>query len=390
MSASCWKRTRPVLLKHFLPIGLLLAILLGLAVPQLGVAVASIKIGEVGIVQTIAVCLIFIISGLTLKTDDILKAIRAWQATTYGILSINFLTPLLALVTTQLDFLPREFQFGFLLFCTMPTTINSGVALAQAAGGNFALALLLTVASNMLGIFTSPFYLTMLLSVGGVTIDASPLLVKLLLTLLLPLALGKAAREASSTVLAKVKKHKSFLSNFSSLCLISVPWMKLSVSQATLVSLSAAQVVALLVCALILHLIYLALNYAVARHLLRLPLEMRKSVVIMCSQKTLPMAMTVLSFFPDSLGEPGLIAIPCIVSHLVQLFVDAFLAAKWAKVTSETEAARIGRRRRGEDGLQLARHDSASDAVGNASSSDAVSWVESDGGKKAAAPKPPA
>ncbi len=376
---TCWQRWRPFLLKHFLPLGLLLAILLGLTVPQLGVAVASLKVGDWGLVQTFAVCLIFIISGLTLKTDDIKKALRAWQATAYGIVSINFLTPLLALVTTQLAFLPREFQYGFLLFCTMPTTINSGVALANAAGGNFALALLLTVSSNVIGIFSAPFYLSWLLRFGGVSIDAAPLFIKLMLTLLLPLVIGKAARELSPAVLARVKQHKTFLSNFSSFCLILVPWMKLSVSQATLVALDASSLLALLACALLLHLVYLGCNYAVARHILRLSLEMRKSLVIMTSQKTLPMAMTVLSFFPESLGEPGLIAIPCIVSHLVQLFVDAFLAAKWAKVTTDVRPvgrSALSRRARGEDSLQLARHDSAGGAGGAGSSSDAAAWVE--------------
>lgn len=337
-TSSSYKRWHAFALKHFLPLGLLLAILLGLTLPQLGTAAASLKVGEWGVVQTFAICNIFIVTGLTLKTDDLMQAIRAWRATTFGIASINFLTPLLALATTRVprEFLCREFQYGFLLFCVMPTTINSGVALANAAGGNFALALLLTVATNMIAIFTSPFYLGLLLSIGGVSIDATPLFGKLLLTLLLPLLAGKVAREASTRVLAFVKAHKTLLSNSSALCLITVPWMKLSVSQRTLVSLDAPQLAALLVCALLIHFIYLALNYTAALYVLRLPLEMRKSVVIMCSQKTLPMAMTLLSFFPETLGEPGLIAIPCILSHLVQLFVDAFLAARWAKVTVDT------------------------------------------------------
>ena len=49
-------------------------------------------------------------------------------------------------------------------------------------------------------------------------------------------------------------------------------------------------------------------------------------------QKTLPMAMTVLSLFPPELGEGGLIAIPCILSHLTQLFADAFLLLRAAAV----------------------------------------------------------
>ena len=374
------------LLKHFLPLGLLFAVLLGLTVPQLGVFVASLKVGDCGVVQTFAVCLIFIISGLTLNTDDIKKALRAWPAIVYGIMSINFLTPLLPLVLRPfLPFLPHEFQYGFLLFCSMPTTINSGVALADAAGGNFAFALLLTVSSNIIGIFSAPFYLSLLLSLGGgVTIDAMPLLVNLMLTLLLPLVIGKCVRELSPTVRSRVKQHKTFLSTFSSLCLITVPWMKLSISQATLVALDAGSLFALLGCALLIHLVYLACNYGVARHALRLSLDMRKSLVIMTSQKTLPMAMSVLSFFPQSLGEPGLIAIPCIISHLVQLFVDAFLAARWAQVTVDTPSGPVcrwphGRRalgeERAEDAVQLTRHE-AGQAASASISSEAVLWVE--------------
>ena len=375
------------LLKHFLPIGLLLAVLLGLTVPQLGVFVASLKVGDYGVMQTFAVCLIFIISGLTLNTDDIKKALRAWPAIVYGIMSINFLTPLLPLVLRPfLPFLPHEFQYGFLLFCSMPTTINSGVALADAAGGNFAFALLLTVSSNIIGIFSAPFYLSLLLSLGGdVTIDAMPLLANLMLTLLLPLIIGKCVRELSPTVRSRVKQHKTFLSTFSSICLITVPWMKLSMSQATLVALDAGSLFTLLACALLIHLVYLACNYGVARHVLRLSLDMRKSLVIMASQKTLPMAMSVLSFFPQSLGEPGLIAIPCIISHLVQLFVDAFLAARWAQVTVDTPSGPsdcrwpLGRRAHGEeraeDAVQLRRHE-AGTAASASMSSEAVLWVE--------------
>jgi len=341
-AAACWKRARPVLLKHFLPIGLVLAIVVGLAVPQVGSALASVHVGKYGVFQTLFVVIIFIVSGLTLNTDDVKKALRAWKATLFGVVSILFITPLLALVPQQLPFLPAEFQTGLLLFCTMPTTINSGVALANAAKGNFALALMLTVLSNLLGIFTAPFFLSLLLAVGGIRIDPLPLLTNLLLTLLLPLVVGKALRELlAARVLPFLKKHKTLIGNFSSLCLICIPWMKLSVSQPALLALSAAEIAALIGCGLTIHAIYLAFNFAFATYVLRCPLDIKKSIVIMGSQKTLPMAMTVLSFFPPSLGEGGLIAIPCILSHLVQIFVDAFLAAKWAHVVDAPSAGSV-------------------------------------------------
>ena len=210
------QKMRKFALKHFLPLGLVLAIIVGLIIPQIGAAFASVRIGKYGVFQTLFVFVIFIITGLTLKTDDIKKALKAWQATLFGVTSILFITPLLALVPQHLPFLPTEFQIGFLLFCTMPTTINSGVALANAAKGNFALALLLTVISNLLGIFTAPFFLSLLLSVGGITIQPLPLLINLLLTLLLPLTIGKAARELfPKRVLPFLAKHKQKIGNLS-------------------------------------------------------------------------------------------------------------------------------------------------------------------------------
>ena len=37
------------------------------------------------------------------------------------------------------------------------------------------------------------------------------------------------------------------------------------------------------------------------------------------SSKTLPMALTVLTFLGDFGGDPGLVALPCIIGHLEQV-----------------------------------------------------------------------
>lgn len=67
----------------------------------------------------------------------------------------------------------------------------------QTVGGNTALALLLTVASNLLGIFTMPFVLCQLLgstSGAAVTLKPGPLLQNLLKTILVPLLIGASIR----------------------------------------------------------------------------------------------------------------------------------------------------------------------------------------------------
>ena len=66
----------------------------------------------------------------------------------------------------------------------------------QAVGGNTALALLLTVGSNLLGIFTMPFVLSAVLGAvsGSVKIAPKPLLQSLIKTILVPLLIGASAR----------------------------------------------------------------------------------------------------------------------------------------------------------------------------------------------------
>ena len=56
-------------------------------------------------------------------------------------------------------------------------------------------------------------------------------------------------------------------------------------------------------------------------------------------RKTLPVAVTVISYLDEAVwGGHGLIAIPCIVGHVSQLFIDAAIAARWAASPPEAEA----------------------------------------------------
>ena len=68
--------------------------------------------------------------------------------------------------------------------------------LPQAIGGNTALALLLTIGSNLLGILTMPFVLCAVLGAGDIASAIKPvaLLFTLVQSILVPLSVGAAAR----------------------------------------------------------------------------------------------------------------------------------------------------------------------------------------------------
>ena len=75
--------------------------------------------------------------------------------------------------------------------------------------------------------------------------------------------------------------------------------------------------------------VFRVLNYVVVTYFLQLALPERKAVVISASQKTLPIAITVLGFLPPAVGEEGVMAIACIIAQLTQILVDSVLIGQY-------------------------------------------------------------
>ncbi|KAL9319151.1 hypothetical protein ACSQ67_015668 [Phaseolus vulgaris] len=135
------------------PLTLVSAVTLGLTYPSLGCAADKINLSKVGPFG------IFVISGLMLRSEEIGAAVEAWPVGLFGLVSILFLTPYFSRIILQIQLQPQEFITGLAIFSCMPTTLSSGVALTQfshfafaACWGNSALALAMTVISNLLGI----------------------------------------------------------------------------------------------------------------------------------------------------------------------------------------------------------------------------------------------
>ncbi|KAK9735172.1 hypothetical protein RND81_04G188400 [Saponaria officinalis] len=192
-SGNVSKFAKPILdftSNNFLPLALVGGVALGLANPSLGCLADKYSLSK------LSTFCIFIISGLTLRSQEIGAAADAWPVGLFGLASILFLTPVFSMFILQLNFQPQEFVTGLAIFACMPTSLSSGVSLTQLAGGNFALALAMTVISNLLGILIVPFTVSKFVAAGvGISIPTKHLLKSLVMTLLIPLILGKVIRE---------------------------------------------------------------------------------------------------------------------------------------------------------------------------------------------------
>ncbi|KAK1310127.1 hypothetical protein QJS10_CPA08g01515 [Acorus calamus] len=320
---------------NFLPLALVSGMSFGLMNPSLGCLAHKYGLSKFSTFG------IFLISGLTLRSGQINAAVEAWPTGLYGLVSILLLSPFFSKLILQLHLAPQEFVTGLAIFCCMPTTLSSGVALTQLLGGNSALALAVTVISNLLGILIVPFSLSKFIGEGaGVCIPAEKLLWSLIFSLLVPLITGKVIRESSKDVAGYADRNRQILSMISAILLSLVPWIQVSRSRSLLLMVKPAVFLVAVGIGVLLHLILLALNTLAIRSLsaafggrgaVFAKKENSRAVILVASQKTLPVMVAVVEQLGGVLGEPGLLVLPCVATHINQIIIDSFLVNLWLR-----------------------------------------------------------
>lgn len=314
------------ILKNFLILGLLTVICFGLVLPAPGIAVNSIKFGKFGIPQ-VAVVVIFIISGMCL---DSISDMMQPKALSLGIVLVLFATPAIAwpiLVFGQ-PYVNLTLLQGMALFCVVPTTLSSGVTMVTQAKGNVSLAVFLTTVTNLLGVFTMPWSVSKIFA-ASVPIKPSDMLGELIWLTLAPLVLGMALRSLSEGLKRFAKKNKKVLGLTQNSCILCVVWLMVSGAQHMIVTFPKSDLWACAFLAAGVHLVYRVGGYVVATAA-RLPPREWVTIVLMCSQKSLPVCVSVLSALPAELRlRSGVMIVPCIMAHAAQLIIDSILAVRW-------------------------------------------------------------
>ncbi|KAF8102028.1 hypothetical protein N665_0201s0319 [Sinapis alba] len=319
---------------NFLPLALVTGVGLGFANPTLGCLADKYSLSK------FSTCGIFIISGLTLRTEAIGAAVKGWTLGVFGLASILLLTPSFSRLVMLVQLQPQELVTGLGIFCCMPTTLSSGVALTHLAGGNSALALAVTVASNLLGILTIPFWVSRYIAGGvGVSFPTDQLFRSLIVTLLIPLIIGKVIRETFSGFANFVDNNRKLFSRMNAICLSLVPWIQVSRSRSLLLSVEPKVFLAAIGIGILLHLSLLAFNALSIRILSGLSGDYNSknskgngtAVLLVASQKTLPVMVAVVEQLRGAFGEPGLLVLPCVAAHLNQIMIDSILVNLWLR-----------------------------------------------------------
>jgi sodium/bile acid cotransporter 7 len=318
--------------KNFLMLGLVVSLLFGLVCPWPGIWCGSHLTMDIagkkrGLPQ-LAVVIIFVNSGLGLAS---LSKLNHPKALVFGILFVLFITPTLCwpIITFLKNIVDLTLLQGLSLFCAVPTTLSSGVAMVQNANGNVPLAIFLTTVTNLLGVFTMPFTMTFIFQGASVQIKPQEMLFELSCLTLLPLLVGLILKFSSTKIATFAKDYKAPLTKMQNCCIFCVVWLMTSKAQSKIMGTAPLDLLVCAILAILIHVVYRFATYFAA-NAAQLGPEEWICVVLMCSQKSLPVCVSVLSCLPAELqAKSGVLIVPCIMCHFSQLMIDGFLAIRW-------------------------------------------------------------
>jgi len=291
------------------------------------------------IVNFINNILIFLISGLQLRIEEINNPWDYKVALPYGLVTINFTTTLLAFALIHLPFRTSEFPVGLSIYATAPTTLGVGVALTIQAKGDSILSLILTITSNMLAVVTMPYLLQIYLSSLDINISPAQLIIRLIFSVLLPSILGIYLRYNFKTIKAFMTKYRVHMGIFNNLNLACIIWMTLSSARNTIIQQNIIEIICIICTSSVQYIFYLSVNYYICNHILKLDMKKAISVTIMASQKSTPVCVVIINDIAKTSSQAGLYVIPCVIGQLIQILIGSVVAKHFAKTMNATEQA---------------------------------------------------
>jgi sodium/bile acid cotransporter 7 len=277
-------------------------------------------------VSDVAIFVLFLLNGLRLPREEVMRGIANWRFLAplflwcfFGMGTVGWL-----LWHVGVTVLPEQVALGLLFLGVLPSTVQSATAYSSLAGGNAATSVVAAALINVAGVFVTAPLFALMAGTASAGLDTSGL-ERIATILLLPFALGQLAQGFAGRW---VKDHKP-----------TVTWMdRLSIAIAVYVAFSGAveqglwgrvdgAAWAALIAAVCL---FMAVGFGGSWLLsgaLGLDRANRISFLFAGAQKSIALGAPLASvLFPPAIA--GLLLLPVLIYHLLQLVLSAPLAQR--------------------------------------------------------------
>jgi solute carrier family 10 (sodium/bile acid cotransporter), member 7 len=309
-------------------LGMILATLLAAVFPEPGASGGWL---HPELVTKGGVALIFFLHGLTLAFSALRAGALNWrlhvlvQCCTFGLFPVIGLG-LNAMLDGRVAF---ELALGLFFLCALPSTVSSSVAMTATAHGNVAGAVFNATLSSLIGIVLTPLWVAWAMKTTGEPVPIGPVILDLFKWLVLPLAVGQVLRPWLDAWAQRHKPRISVVDRLTILLLVYTSFCD-SFQQGVWSGHGIGQLVLITIVCMGLFVIVMLLTSAASRAL-GFSREDRIVAMFCGSKKTLasgvPMAKLIFGAHPGI----GLILLPIMIYHPLQLIVCGVLAQRWSK-----------------------------------------------------------
>jgi solute carrier family 10 (sodium/bile acid cotransporter), member 7 len=301
---------------------ILLTVAFAAVMPARGEAAAA-----VGWLADAAIVLLFFMHGAKLSPEEALVGARHWRLHVMVFLSTFALFPLLGISARFLapGFLPAPLWAGVILLTALPSTVQASIVFTSVAGGNVPAAMCSATASSLLGVFLTPLIAGFLLASHGLDITARSVL-GIVVQLLLPFVAGQLLRPWIGAYLTRHPRALKSVDYGSILILVYAAfshgvvdgiWHQIGAGDLFKVALIDIALLASVMAILT----FASRQFGFSRA--------DEIAIVFCgSKKSLVNGVPIASLL--FAGHVGLVVIPLMVFHQIQLMVCASLARHYA------------------------------------------------------------
>lgn len=318
---------KPLLNDWFLR-GMVIAVIIASFFPDIG---KSGGLLHLDLFINAGVALVFFLHGMGIPTEQMKAGLKNWKLHIL-VQSFTFIVfPLLFVVFRFIfgHWLPPMLLLGFFYLCVLPSTITSSVAMTGMARGNVPAAIFNATISSLIGIVMTPLLVSLMADTTGETLSFGQAVLNIATLLLLPFVIGQLLHPFFGKWFAARKKYTSLADRSIVLLLVFSAFCD-SVAAGLWTDYGPSILLLTLVGVSVILAVVLFLTRAAARAL-SFNTEDEIVAVFCGSKKTLaagvPMAKVLFGAHPGL----GLIVLPIMFYHQIQLMVCSALAQRYAQ-----------------------------------------------------------
>lgn len=287
------------------------------------------------ILTTVGIAILFFLHGAKLSREAVIQGMLHWKMHALVFAFTFAIFPVIGLLAKPVlePLLGQQLYWGFLFMCFLPSTVQSSIAFTSIAKGNVAGAVCSASFSNIIGMFITPILVSyFILGQSQHGFDPTQSIVQITLLLLVPFVLGQLLRPYVFPYMIKLPSLVKAFDQGSILMVVYGAFSSAVVAGLWHQISGLALLYLVLACSVLLTIVMLLASY--------LPKWLgfhhadQVTIFFCSSKKTLasgvPMAQILF------IGQPlGMIVLPIMIFHQIQLMVCGVIANRWSKSKQE-------------------------------------------------------